>query len=671
MKKARRKNPQHIAADSMSRDSAPALDESTKHGVKSAEEYHLRTIIEAEPECVKLLAADCTLLEMNPAGLSMIEADSMDQVLGRSVLGLISEECRTEFQRLTSQTFQGNRGVLEFKIRGLKGTPRWLETHAVPLKNKAGEVFACLGITRDITEQKNAESQRDQALECLRASEEKFEKAFRASPVAITLSTLAEGRYLDVNNAFLEILEYERKDVIGKTSGELNVWVESYERDEMLRQLAHSGRISEMRTRFRTSTGDIRQIELSADLIELDGAPCVLAISNDVTARLQLEKQFLQAQRMEAVGRLAAGVAHDFNNVLGVILGYSQIAEEMLGVAHPTTRHLLQIKKAAQRAATLTRQLLVFSRQQPLYPRVLDLNVLMGGMSQMLAAMVGEDVKIELKPQVGLGSIKADAGQVEQILMNLIVNARDAMPEGGKITIETRNAVLDLAYSKLHGSLPEGPYVLLSVADEGCGMDAGTLARIFEPFFTTKDPGRGTGLGLSTVHGIVQQSNGHIFVYSERGKGTTFKIYFPLVGEKPDAPVKTCSDDLAGGGSETILLVEDDDALREVTIQLLQRAGYCVLAAENGKTGLVIAEQHHDEIDLLLTDVIMPDMSGGELSSRVLKIAPGVRVLFASGYKGALVVKHGGLPKEAITIEKPYTKNCLLAKVREILDRDH
>lgn len=638
----------------------------TKEAARNSEE-RLRTIIDAEPECVKLLAADCTLLEMNPAGLSMIEADSPEQVLGKSVLGLIDKDYRSAFQELTDRVFQGNRATLEFRITGLKGRSRWLETHAAPLKNSNGEIEACLGITRDITEHKIAMAERDRAEQTLRLSEEKFEKAFRSSPVAITISTCAEGRYLEVNDAFLGILGYQRTEILGQTAGDLNVWVDTYERDKMLRELTQNGRISGMQTRFRTRNGETRRIELAAELVELDGLSCVLAISCDVTERLRLEQQFLHAQRMEAVGRLAAGVAHDFNNILSVIIGRSQLSEEQLNPTHTVNKHVIEIKKAAQRAATLTKQLLAFSRQQIAYSRVLDLNAVVTDMRQMLTSMVGEDVAIAMKPEIALGSIRGDEGQLEQVVMNLVVNARDAMPHGGRIVIETSNATLDNSYTRLHPDVEAGSYVMLSVSDEGCGMDAETKSHIFEPFFTTKGPGHGTGLGLSTVHGIVKEIGGHISVYSESDKGTTFKIYLPRVDEPAEALAEPCADEKADGGSETILVVEDDDSLRDLTLELLSQSGYRVLAAEHGTEAIRVAEQHQGEIDLLLTDVIMPGMSGGELSSRLRSFKPQLRVLYASGYKGDLVVRHGGLSGDVVLLEKPFTKNCLLAKVRQVL----
>ena len=407
-----------------------------------------------------------------------------------------------------------------------------------------------------------------------------FAKAFRSSPLGTTISTLTEGRYLDVNEAFLQMLNYERRDVIGHTSTELNLWVEPEDRARMLQQLGNSSIAKGLLTRLRTSTGDIRDANVSAELIDLDGVPCVLAVTQDITEAKRLENQLRQAHRMGAVGRMAGGIAHDFNNILTVIMGYSELVAHRLGASHPEAKNLKEIKHAAERAASLTRQLLAFSRQQVLYPRVLDLNAVVNNLTQMLNRLIGEDIVLAFQRGNHLGYIKADLGQIEQVLLNLVVNARDAMSKGGTIAISTCNVELDEAYLDSHFSVLPGRYVLLSVSDTGCGMDDKTLSHIFEPFFTTKRPGQGTGLGLSTVYGIVKQSNGYIWVYSEIGKGTTFKLYFPLHEEGAPAPLEASAKVEATGGTETILVVEDDEPLRRLTAALLESTGYRVLEAD-------------------------------------------------------------------------------------------
>jgi len=489
-----------------------------------------------------------------------------------------------------------------------------------------------------------------------------FAKAFRSSPLSITISTLSEGRYVDVNHAFLQMLGYERGDVIGRTYLDLGVWADPEDRARFLEQVG-SGPSKGQHTKLRTSTGEIREANVTAEIIDLDGVPCVLAVTQDVTEARRMENQLRQAQRMGAVGRLAGGVAHDFNNILTVIMGYSELASYRLGSTHEISRHLVEIKLAAERAASLTRQLLAFSRQQVLYPRILDLNAVVNNLTQMLLRMIGEDISLSFKPGA-TGYIKADHGQIEQILMNLVVNARDAMPQGGVIAIETSSIDLTDGYVDSHLSARPGRYVLLSVSDTGCGMDEKTVSQIFEPFFTTKGPGQGTGLGLSTVYGIVRQSEGYIWVYSEVGRGTTFKLYFPehQNGAQKAADATPMVDLVVA--TETVLVVEDDEALRKLTTALLGSSGYKVLEAANGAAAIQLVQSSDEHIDLLLTDMLMPVMSGIELSAQLRKIRPHLKVLLMSGYAGDLIQRYGVAESEIMLIEKPFTRNGLLSKIR-------
>ena len=384
--------------------------------------------------------------------------------------------------------------------------------------------------------------------------------------------------------------------------------------------------------------------------------------------RKDLEEQLAQAQKLEAVGRLAGGIAHDFNNLLTAIIGYAQISLDRLQPNEALRRNIVEIKKAGDRAASLTRQLLAFSRKQVLQPRVIDLNSVVAEMEKMLGRMIGEDIELRTTLQEGLGSVKADPGQIEQVIMNLVVNARDAMPLGGKLTIETAGAFLDETYAQQHAGVLPGAYVMLAVSDTGAGMDEETQQHIFEPFFTTKDVGKGTGLGLSYVYGIVRQSEGNIWVYSEPGKGTTFKIYLPRVAgnaeeyKRPEALV-----DLSQG-TETVLLVEDDERVRELAQEVLEICGYRVLGAASGKAALAICEQYAERIHLLLTDVVMPEMSGPELAHRVSLLHPEIPVLYMSGYTDNAIVHHGVLDEGTNFIQKPFSPDALAAKVRQVLD---
>jgi two-component system cell cycle sensor histidine kinase/response regulator CckA len=387
----------------------------------------------------------------------------------------------------------------------------------------------------------------------------------------------------------------------------------------------------------------------------------------DVTEQRRLEGQLLQAQKMEAVGRLAGGVAHDFNNLLTVILSYGDLLLEDLPRDAPQRDDVAEIRQAAVAASALTRQLLAFSRQQVLEPRVLDVNAVVAGTEKLLTRLIGEDVRLTISLATTVGLVKVDPGQLEQIIMNLAVNARDAMPQGGRLTIETGDVEMDETYVRGHPLAHAGHYVMLAVSDTGVGMDAETQARIFEPFFTTKEVGKGTGLGLATVYGIVKQSGGFIWVYSEPGHGTTFKVYLPRVDE-PVSPAAAAAPP-AAGGAETVLVVEDVAAVRTVAREMLERRGYTVLEAPDGESALRLAGKHRGEIHLLLTDVVMPGGSGRALADRLLALRPGMKVLYMSGYTDDAVVRHGILEAGIAYLQKPFAPDSLTRKVRAVLDQ--
>ncbi len=384
--------------------------------------------------------------------------------------------------------------------------------------------------------------------------------------------------------------------------------------------------------------------------------------------RRKIQEQLRQSQKMEAVGQLAGGVAHDFNNILLAILGYGELLASGLPVDHALQDEVREIRKAAERAAGLTNQLLAFSRRQVLEPKVLNLNGLVENIQKMLHRVLGEHVELTTALDPALANVRADAGQLEQVVVNLAVNARDAMPKGGKLTLETSNVELDETYSRDHAGVQVGPHVLLAVSDTGAGMDAETLSHLFEPFFTTKEKGKGTGLGLATVYGIVKQSGGHIWVYSELRHGTTFKIYLPRVNESPEAPRRPAlavTEDVSG--SETILLVEDEEAVRRLVRIVLEGKGYTVLEASGWQVALEIAGRQHP-IELVITDVVMPGVGGPELASRLEAAHPRIRVLFMSGYTDGAVPSQGPLAATTAFLQKPFTPQSLLRKVREVLD---
>jgi nitrogen-specific signal transduction histidine kinase/CheY-like chemotaxis protein len=388
----------------------------------------------------------------------------------------------------------------------------------------------------------------------------------------------------------------------------------------------------------------------------------------DITERRQLEQQLRQAQKMEAIGNLAGGVAHDFNNIVTIITGYSDMLLSRIGPEGPMRRELEQIKKAGDRANSLTRQLLAFSRRQMLQPKVLDLNAVVTNLEPMLQRLIGENIELVIELKRELGQVKADPGQVEQVIMNLAINARDAMPQGGKLLLETDNAVLDEVDARRHLPMPPGSYVHLAVSDTGHGMDAATQSRIFEPFFTTKEQGKGTGLGLSTVYGIVKQSGGYIWVDSEPGQGTTFKIYLPRVVAPADSVPPDMHWSSLPQGMETVLLVEDEPEVRWLVRDMLRHLGYTVLEARHGIEAQVQSIQHPGPIHLLITDVVMPQMSGREIAERVTSEHPETKVLYMSGYTDDAVVRHGVQAAHMAFLQKPFTPEALALKVREVLD---
>jgi len=478
------------------------------------------------------------------------------------------------------------------------------------------------------------------------------------------------GQLLDANPALLAMLGYSSaKELAGKHLGgfyaDTQQW---FELADYLRAAApFNGLIAEWLRKDGTAT----VVRVSGRTVSNGRKEKTFELfAEDVTERRALEQQLRQSQKMEAVGRLAGGIAHDFNNLLMVISGYSEFLLDRLGPEPAVRGPAQEIASAAVRATSLTRQLLAFSRKQMLAPKILDLNGVVAENLKMLNRVIGEDIDLVMAPASGLGTVRADAGQIEQVIMNLAVNARDAMPSGGKLTIETSNISLDEESARLHPSLKPGNYVMLAISDTGAGMDSETQSHIFEPFFTTKGT-KGTGLGLSTVYGIVKQSGGYIWVYSEAGKGTTFKIYLPRVAETVDsaaavaAPAESASDEQE---NETILLVEDEANLRYLARQFLEKQGYHVIEAADGAVAIQIAVAHPAVIHLLLTDVIMPGMNGRELAQRITEIRPNIKVLYMSGYTENVIGRNGTLDAGVRLLQKPFTLRDLKSKVREVLD---
>jgi PAS domain S-box-containing protein len=513
-----------------------------------------------------------------------------------------------------------------------------------------------------ITDRKRAEDD-------LRRSEAAYRGLVEYAPLGIYRST-ADGHFLTVNPALIRMLGYGWAEELLRLDIPHDVYVDPRQRAALLAEFAqHDEAGSEME--WRRKDGSLITVRVTVRTIRDPGGriECYEGLVEDVTQQRSLEAQFRQAQRLEAVGRLAGGVAHDFNNVLTAITGYSDLLLEDLEPGDPKRGDVEEIRAAAQRAAVLTRQLLAFSRKQVLQSRVLDLNAVIRTLDKMLRRVIGEDVKLELALAAELGAVRADPGQIEQVILNLAVNSRDAMPSGGRLTIETANVVLDEAYAREHAAAAPGPYVMLAVSDTGVGMDADVRAHIFEPFFTTKEQGKGTGLGLATVYGIIKQSGGYVWVYSEPGRGAAFKIYLPHVDGPVEAPDATPPERPAAGGRETVLLAEDDPSVREIVAEVLAQKGYRVLRAPDGQTALEMARGQPGELHLLVTDLVMPGMTGRELAEVLRAERPGLRVLYMSGYTDDAVVRHGVLEEGMPYLQKPFPPRALASKVREVLDR--
>jgi two-component system cell cycle sensor histidine kinase/response regulator CckA len=583
--------------------------------------------------------------------------------------------------------FRAPEAVAVWKERGLD-TPFVVvtgtigEEHAVEvLKAGAHDFFLkdrlsrlCSAVERELREAEKrrslerAESEREEALQRLARSERLFHDLFESAPDA-TLIVDGKGAIRAASRQAERLFGYEPEELNGQPV------------EVLIPSAARSG-YRELREQFVEAPapvftgagpqnlfavrkdGTTFPVEISLSPLTTEADTLVAAV-RDITARRQLEEQFRQVQKMEAVGRLAGGVAHDFNNILGVILGHSQILLGAMGPNDPHRARVEQIVSASERAAGLTRQLLAFSRRQVFETRVLDLNETIAAVTKMLGRLIGEDVGLTFRPGESLGRVRADPTQIEQVLMNLAVNARDAMPDGGSLVIETGNAEMDDDYVRVHAGAAAGRYVCIAVSDTGQGMTGEVQAHIFEPFFTTKEPGKGTGLGLATVYGVVKQSEGFIYVYSEPAHGTTFKIYLPVVeGEVERAAALPPP----ARGSETVLLVEDEQGLRELISELLVDNGYNVLAAGDPAKALETAERYEGVIHLLLTDVVMPQMNGRELAVRVKERRPDVRVLYMSGYTEDAIANRGVLEAGVSLISKPFTQESLSRKLRELLD---
>jgi two-component system cell cycle sensor histidine kinase/response regulator CckA len=602
------------------------------------------------------------LLSANPAMARMFGFDSPEELIAcvaNTQSQVYADPLRLEeFEHLLQQ--QGIVKHFELQVNRKGGGNVWLETNAHIVRD-GNIVVRYEGTFEDITDRKLLEGQ-------LLQSQQKYRDIVENALVGIFQST-PEGRYLSVNPAMANMLGYDSPEDLVASVADIGhqVYVDSESHEEFNRTVREQKAATNFECQAYRKDGskiwlcaNVRAIFKNGVVVRYEG------MIEDMTQRKLLENQLRQSQKMEAVGLLAGGIAHDFNNTLGVIIGYGDLLQMNLPVGHPSHLHAEEITKAGRRAGALIHQLLAFSRKQVINPVVLDLNVATREFEKMMRHLIGEDIEITFKCVPDLGKVKIDPGQVEQILMNLAVNARDAMPQGGRLYLETANIELDATYARQNVDVPPGPYVMLSVSDTGCGMDKETQLHIFEPFFTTKETGQGTGLGLSTVYGIAKQNAGCIRVYSAQGMGTTFKLYLPRLGDGAKLSSSLEALEKIRPGTETVLLVEDEEPLRILARICLESHGYSVLDAPNAVSAIELAKKHRGKIHLLLTDIVMPGMCGRELAN-LLTARHRVKVLFMSGYNRDLINHHGLLDPDIAFLEKPFTLHSLLTQVSKVV----
>jgi two-component system, cell cycle sensor histidine kinase and response regulator CckA len=615
---------------------------------RKALESEKEGFFELTPDLLCIAGFDGRFKRVNPAWVQTLGwTDS--ELVTRLWLDLVHPQDRAATEREGVRLAQGLETIrFENRYRCRDGSYRWLQWSAKPVPDR--QLIYATG--RDITEQ--------------RASSERNRLLFAESPFPKFVMDGESRRFVDVNEAALQLYGYSREEFLAMRVDAVIAPEERADAHEKWAEVLATGEVRISGRHHLTREGARLDVDISSKRIALGGRPTILTVVRDMTVQRRLETQLSQAQKLESIGNLAGGVAHDFNNLMSIILTYTEMMLGELQPNDPFRSDLEEIKKAGERATELTRQLLAFSRQQILEPQPVDLAEVLAGMERMLRRLLREDIELTFIAPAALGVVLADPGQLEQVIVNLAVNARDAMPNGGRLTIEACNVDLDEGSDESYAA---GRYVMLAVSDTGHGMDAATRARVFEPFFTTKPKGQGTGLGLSTVFGIVKQSGGHIWVYSEVGHGTTFKVYLPRTERPRRAPRSFLSQRGTSSGSETILLVEDEKQVRAAIRTILTRAGYEIFEACNGEEALRLVERLRDgPIHLLLTDVVMPGLGGRELAERVSALLPAIKVLYMSGYTDEAIVHHGVLEPGLSFYQKPVIPQPLLRKVRAVLD---
>jgi two-component system, cell cycle sensor histidine kinase and response regulator CckA len=625
-------------------------------------EAKAKSILETAVDGIVIISSRGIIESFNPAA-ERIFGWKAREVIGQNVSILMPQPHRSRHDHYIQSYLRTGRNKIigigrETLAQRKDGSTFPIELAVSEVKLDDRSIFT--GIVRDITD-------RRQSASALKVSEERFRILVETMSDGLAVQD-AQGHIIYVNPRFCEILGYERHCLIGRLVAELmDIGSRIVFQNELKDRQTHDGDMVELS--LEKDDGEKIAVRVSAKaLVGSEGAVMgSFLVITDITQIKKLQRQLIHSQKMEAVGRLAGGVAHDFNNLLMIIRGYADLVLAGLNKNHPHYNHILQIDQAGKRAEALTRQLLAFSRKQVLQPKVLSLLTTIPGIEQMLLRLIGENITLELKLEESTGLIKADEGQIEQVLFNLVVNARDAMPDGGTLTIESRNVQLDGMYSRMESDIPAGSYVVLTVTDTGIGMDQNTLSQIFEPFFTTKPKGHGTGLGLSTAYGIIKQSGGEITAYSDPGRGTCFKIHLPRIdsalGVQPSGetgPPPAC-------GHETILIVEDEDHVREMIVEALSRCGYRMLSAPDGPTALARYAHGAMQVDLVVTDVMMPKMNGKEFARQFILEQPQAKILYMSGYTDDVILEHGELKPDTQFIHKPFTQGDLIRKILEIM----
>ena len=641
----------------------------TEDALRESEKRY-RALFEGSRDAIYVTTREGEIVDANQSMIDLF-GYRREEIIGLNARKTyVYPEDRRRFQQQIER--EGFVRDYEIKLRKKDGAGMECLLTATVRRADGGDIVGYQGIIRDITEHK-------QVLNELSTEKQRFQTLSENAPFGMVMID-KDGAFRYINPKFRELFGYDLNDVPdGKTWFRKAYPDTSYRHDVISTWISDLESLNPGEKRLRTFTvtcEDGTEKIINFIPVQLDTGENLMACE-DITERKRtemematLQEQLRQSQKMEGIGRLAGGIAHDFNNLLTVIRGYSQLSLVELKESNPLKGNIEEIQKASQRAADLTRQLLAFSRRQVMEMKVLDLNILLKNLDKMLRRVIGEDIELLTLLSDDVWRVKADPGQIEQVIMNLAVNAKDAMPSGGRLTIETANAELDDAYARAHIGVTPGRYVMLSASDSGVGMSQEIKERAFEPFFTTKEKSKGTGLGLSTVYGIVKQCEGNIWVYSEPGKGTTFKIYLPRV----DEPLEELREKIVGEeplrGSETLLVVEDEEKVRRLTVEILGRQGYRVLEASHGDEALLIHEKHDGPIHLVLVDVVMPGMSGSELAKRLAFLHPETKILYMSGYTDNAIVHHGVLEKGVNYVQKPFTMDALARKVREVLDKD-